>query len=203
MNYKVAYAIGFHPWEDAEACPAFSGRLMELIAREEEQRHAPYGSALDIGTGSGIWAVALAKRGWRVTGIDFVPKAVRRARDRAASECVEVEWVEGDVTQLRAAGVDAGYQLILDTGTFHDFTPDQRAAMGREIDSIAAPDATVILTVWPEKRRPLIRGVDRDGIEAAFPHWEVIDEGPSGYQAPKLLDPILRPAERFYRLRRR
>lgn len=177
--------------------------MIELIAEEEAGREPPYGRALDLGTGSGIWAIALAKRGWQVTGIDIVAKAIRRAQARLAGEAFEVELVQGDVTKLQDAGVGSGYRLILDTGTFHDFTPDQRAAMGREVDAVAADDATVILTVWPERRRPLIRGVDRDGIEDAFPGWEVVGAGPTGYHPPKVLDAVLRPAERFYRLRRR
>lgn len=203
MNYTLAYAVGFHPWEDAESCPTFFGRLTELVGDVEHGLAAPFGRALDIGTGSGIWAVALAKRGWQVTGVDNVPKAIRRAHDRAASEGVQLDLVEGDVTRLRESGITGGYRLVLDTGTFHDFSPEARIATGREIDAVTTDDATVILTVWPERRRPLIRGVDPDGIEAAFPGWAVVDAGPTGYHPPRLLDAVLRPAERFYVLRRR
>ena len=202
MNYKVAYAVGFHPWEDAEHCPAFFGRLMDLIGDVEAEIGAPFGRALDVGTGSGVWAVPLAKRGWDVTGIDVVAKAIRRARERAAGEGASVDYVHGDVTRLRDAGVAGDFRLVLDTGTFHDFSPSEQAAMGREVDAVASDDATVILTVWPERRRPLIRGVDEDGIEAAFPGWNVVDAGASGYRPPRLLDAVLRPAERFYVLRR-
>jgi SAM-dependent methyltransferase len=203
MNYKLAYAVGFHPWEDAESCPEFSGRLIDLVAREEAGGDPPYGRALDLGTGSGIWGIALARRGWQVTGIDIVEKAIRRARERVAAAGVDTDLIHGDVTRLTDAGVGTGFRLIVDTGTFHDFTPEQRRAMGRGVDAVAAEDATVILTVWPERCRPLIRGVDRDGIEAAFPGWQVEDIGPSGFQAPKLLDAILRPSEHLYRLKRR
>jgi hypothetical protein len=63
-------------------------------------------------------------------------------------------------------------------------------------------DAAVLLTVWPERRRPLIRGVGLDAIQEAFPGWDVADLGPTGYHPPKALDVVLRPDERFYRLRR-
>lgn len=202
MNYKLAYAAGFHPWEDAESCPEFLGRLMELVAEVERDVGEPYGRALDVGTGSGIWAVALARRGWQVTGIDIVAKAIRRAHVRAAADGVNVELVHGDVTRLHDAGITNGYRLVLDTGTFHDFTPAQRLAMGSEIDAMATADATVILTVWPQRRRPLIKGVDRGGIEEAFPGWDVLDAGPSGYEPSRILDAVLRPAEHFYLLER-
>ena len=88
MNYRLAYSIGFHPWEDAASDPPFVEKAAELFAREEEGRKAPFGRALDIGTGSGIWGIELARRGWEVTGIDFV----HRALARGTTGCVRLAW---------------------------------------------------------------------------------------------------------------
>jgi hypothetical protein len=41
MNYRLAYAIGFHPWEDLAEHPPFADKLRELVAREEEGREPP------------------------------------------------------------------------------------------------------------------------------------------------------------------
>ena len=61
--------------------------------------------------------------------IDDVPKALRRARDRAREAAVELQLIEGDVTKLRATGVGSGYTFLLDFGMFDDeLTDDQRAA---------------------------------------------------------------------------
>lgn len=202
MNYELAYRLGFHPWEDAAEHPPFTNKISELFDREESGREPPYGPALDVGTGSGIWAVELAKRSWQVTGVDLVEKALQRARDRVANVGVDIQFVQGDVTALRAAGVGSGFRLVLDTGTFHGLTGDQREAMGREVSAVAAPDATVLMIAWPKRRRPLIRGVSRSEIEAAFPGWTVTDVGPSHFQAPKPIELLLRPDERWYRLQR-
>lgn len=102
MNYKLAYRVGFHPWEDAEAHAPFTERLSELLADEERGREPPYGPALDLGTGSGIWVVELAKRRWQVTDVDLVEKALTRAHDRVENPGVTLELVHGDVTALRA-----------------------------------------------------------------------------------------------------
>ena len=110
--------------------------------------------------------------------------------------------VRGDVTALRAAGVGSGFRLVLDTGTFHDLHSAQRDAMGREVSAVAAPDATVLLLVWPKRRRPLIRGANRNEVEAAFPGWRVTDVEPSHFRLPKILDLLLKPDEHWYRLRR-
>ena len=33
MNYRIAYAIGFHPWEDLADHPPFAEKLTELFER--------------------------------------------------------------------------------------------------------------------------------------------------------------------------
>ena len=202
MNYRFAYSIGFHPWEDAASDPPFVKKTSEMFAREEQGREAPFGGALDIGTGSGLWGVELARRGWQVTGIDFVEKALARAHDRVRRAGVDMRLVQGDVTALPESGVGKGFRLILDTGTFHDFNAEQRIAMGRGVEAIAGSDATLLLLVWPKRRRPLIRGVTRDEIETAFPGWAVRDIEPSHFQLPRPLQLLLRPDEHWYRLRR-
>jgi len=202
MNYRLAYSLGFHPWEDAANDPLFVRKATELFAREEQGREVPFGSALDIGTGSGIWGIELARRGWQLTGIDFVQKALDRAQERVRQAGVEMRLMQGDVTALPESGVGTGYRLILDTGTFHDFNAKQRAAMGRGVDKIAGPDATLLMLIWPKRRRPLIRGVSRDEIEAAFPGWTVTHVEPSHFRLPKPLELLLRPDENWYRLRR-
>lgn len=203
MHYRLAYSIGFHPWEDAATDRPFVDKLSALFDREEAGRERPFGPALDLGTGSGIWAVEMAKRGWQVTGIDLVEKALRRARDRVAEAGVDVRLVHGDVTDLRSAGVGSGYRLIVDSGTFHDFDTDQQRAMGREVTAVAAADATLLLIAWPRRRRPLIRGADREEIEQAFPQWSITDVAPSQVTLPRLMEAVLRPDEQWYRLRRR
>ncbi len=203
MNYRLAYSFGFHPWEDAASDPPFAGKISEMFDREERGREPPYGTALDIGTGSGIWGIELAKRGWQVTGIDFVDTALRRGRERAYSAGVDMRFVRGDVTALERADIGGSYRLVLDTGTFHDFDEEQRKAMGRGVSAIASPDATVLLLVWPKRRRPLIRGASRDEVEEAFPDWEITHVEPSHFRLPKPMQLVLRPDEHWYRLRRR
>jgi SAM-dependent methyltransferase len=203
MNYEFAYRIGFHPWEDAERQPPFVDTFAELIAREESGREPPFGLALDLGTGSGIWGLQLAKRGWQVTGVDIVDKALDRARDRAQEAGVDMQLVNADVTNLRATGIGSGFRLILDTGTFHGLDDAGREAMGREVGAIAAPDAALLMIAWTPKRRgPLPRGASSGEIEEAFPGWTVTDLGSSRFTAPKPVELLLRPEERWYRVSR-
>ena len=162
----------------------------------------PYGRALDVGTGSAIWGIELAKRGWEVTGVDIVGKALERGRARIQAAGVNMKLVQGDVTRLSEPEVGFGFRLILDTGTFHDFDTEQQEGMARSIDVLATADATVILLCWPRRIRPLIRGVSREEIEAAFAGWQITDVEPSFFKLPPPLQWVLRPDEHWYRLRR-
>src|SRR6476659_1997536 len=51
---------------------------------------------LDVATGSGNAALAAARRGCSVIGIDYVPALLERARRRADAESLHAEFVEGD-----------------------------------------------------------------------------------------------------------
>ncbi len=201
--YKVSYRVGFHPWEDLAEHKPFADALVGLFEREEQGKEPPYGRALDLGCGSAPWGVRLAARGWHVTGVDNVPTAVARAEERIRETGVEMRVLLGDVTRLQGSAVGSGYDLVVDTGTFHGLTPAQRRDMGREVTFIAADEATVILDCFaPRRRGPLPRGCTQADVEAAFPAWQITD----AIDADTDPDPIARVFkfdEVFYRLRRR
>jgi ubiquinone/menaquinone biosynthesis C-methylase UbiE len=55
---------------------------------------------LDVATGSGNAAIAAARRGCRVVGMDYVPALLESGRIRAKAEHLELEFVEGDAENL-------------------------------------------------------------------------------------------------------
>jgi len=68
---------------------------------------------LDIATGSGNTALAAARRGCQVTGLDFVPALLDRARERAAAERLKIELQEGAAESLPFE--DASFDVVLST----------------------------------------------------------------------------------------
>ena len=201
LFYSMAYRIGFTPWELAATHPPAAKHVAALFDREEGGRPPPFGRALDVGCGSGHWAVTLARRGWSVTGVDLVPKAVRAARRRAREAGVDVRFVEGDITALGRAGVGSGFQLVWDFGTIHGLDAIQQKSAAREIGSVASPDAVILLLAWsPGARGPLPRGMSRDDVMTAFAGWQVVHEEP--FDATGLPGPLRNVEPRVYRLRR-
>ena len=196
--YSLAYALGFTPWEtDAENV---APELRSFVGRVEDGSGRPFGAALDLGCGRGRWSVELAQRGWDVTGIDVVPKAVLGARQRAEEAGVTARFIEGSVTSLRDAGVGTGYRLVLDVECFNHLSHEDRVAVGIEVDAVAGPNAAIILLVWSKARRgPFPSGATRDDVSAAFPGWRVVAEKP--YQA-RLPLPLRGIKPTWYRLAR-
>ncbi len=109
-----------------------------LIAETEA---LPPGRALDVACGAGRNAVWLARRGWRVTGVDFSDVALRTARELAASAGVEVEWIEADaVTWIPPRGA---YDLV--TVMYLQLpAAERRAALGHAVAAVA-PGGTLLV----------------------------------------------------------
>jgi len=201
LFYKFQYLVGMTPWEQMPSLPIGDQAVM-LLDRIESGRTPPYGHALDLGCGSGFWSVLLAQRGWDVTGIDVVPKAVRTARASARQAGVETHVVEGSVTMLTGAGIGTGFRLILDFGVVHGLSTNQVRAVGREVTKVAAEDATLLMYAFlPGRRGPLPRGIDRDEIRQAYGDWEITDEETFNLTGAPLFVQRARP--RCYCLRRR
>ena len=58
------------------------------------------GRVLDLACGPGRHAITLAKRGFRVTGVDLSTALLQKARDRARAAQVEIEWVQQDMRRF-------------------------------------------------------------------------------------------------------
>jgi SAM-dependent methyltransferase len=197
--YKVLYRMGLTPWEDPKSQGGSGEQVAAMFDREESGRQAPYGTALDLGCGTGRFTVELAQRGWQVTGVDIVPKAVSSARERAREAGVEVRFVEADVASLTAEDVGSGFRLVLDFGTVHGLSDKDRAAVGRLVSQVATADASLLMFVFgPGRRGPAPRGMSHEDIEAIYPGWTVSDEQAADVNLPG----ILKAEPRWYRLRR-
>lgn len=198
-GYALAYRLGFTPWE--RAGEAATQHFTALLEREESERRAPLGRALDLGCGTGAHAVELAQRGWEVTGIDAVAGAVRTAHARACEQRVDVRFVQGDVTAMTSAQVGDGIDFFLDVGCFHGLQDSQRAAVGACLTRLASPHATMLLLAFtPGRRGPLPRGADREDLALALPGWTVLDEQDA--DASGMPGPLKGAAPCWYRLGR-
>jgi len=76
---------------------------------------------LDLACGYGRHAVAMARRGFRVTGLDFNPHYLEIAREEARAAGVEARFVTGDMRELGFdGGFDGIYSFFTSFGYFSD-----------------------------------------------------------------------------------
>jgi len=66
----------------------------------EELEVPPGGSMLDVGCGTGRHSIELARRGYRLTGIDLSAQMLAKAAETADASGVHVEWVHADATRF-------------------------------------------------------------------------------------------------------
>jgi SAM-dependent methyltransferase len=197
-GYRLAYRLGFTPWEQAGV--GFGPQLAALLDREEARVGPRLGKALDIGCGTGAHAIELARRGWQVTGVDAVGKAVAAAREKAVAADVEVQFLEGDATRLEES-VDGPYRLLLDVGCFHGFKPVQRQDYAKGATAATAPGSTLLMFAFsPGRRGPLPRDVAKEQIAATFSDWELCED--EAADTAGMPGPLKNSEPRWYRLTR-
>ncbi|MBI3898809.1 MAG: methyltransferase domain-containing protein [Gammaproteobacteria bacterium] len=99
---------------------------------------------LDVACGSGNTALSAARRYCEVTGIDYVPALLERAKARAAAEGVTVDFRVADAQALPFA--DASFDVVLSVfGVM--FAPDQERA-ARELLRVCRPGGKIGLVCW-------------------------------------------------------
>ena len=107
--------------------------LMEALDVHSTER------VLDVATGSGNAALAAARRGCAVVGVDYVPALLERARLRTRAEGLEATFVEGDAEALPFE--NASFDVVTSVfGTM--FAPNQERTAA-ELTRVAKPGGRI------------------------------------------------------------
>lgn len=106
------------------------------------------GKLLDLGTGPGVQAIALAKLGFTVTATDIAPTAIRLARERAAREGVQVNFQQDDILNTQ---LEEQFDSIIDRGCFHAMAPDQRQTFVEKVSRLLKPGGVLIMKCFSDQ----------------------------------------------------
>ena len=196
VPYRLMYRLGFAPWERRNV-PELWRPLFEGPDAMEPAR------ALDIGCGSGRDAVHLAGHGWQVSAVEFVDKALARAKQRAAEEGVEVQWVKGDVGELGRLGLEPGYDLLYDFGCIQGLPDAARQGAAAGMTELASPGARLLLLAFKAGRRMVLpRGMDTTHVlDLLGTGWEL--QRAESAVIEDMPPPVRRAEPTLYRLVRR
>ncbi len=159
INFSFWYF--FHPPWDSGISPP---ELLEFLD------HHPAGCAIDLGCGTGTNVITMVEHGWKVTGVDFAPRAVALAKRKMRQAGVQADVFVGDVTNLK--GVTGPFDFALDLGCFHGI-PDRPAYLA-QLARILAPGGHWLmygmLKPHREEPRPGLTPSDLDLIEPSGFH---------------------------------
>jgi SAM-dependent methyltransferase len=196
IPYRLMYAAGFAPWERRNVPELWRPLFEGPLAMEP-------GRALDMGCGSGRDAVHVAGRGWEVTAVEFVDKALAKAKQRAAEAGVDVHWVSGDVGLLGRLGLEPGYNLLYDFGCIQGLSDSARRDAAAGLAELAAPRARLLFLAFKAGRRVMLpRGMDKEHLIALLGDaWDLEDA--ESVVTEDMPPPVRRAEPTLYRLARR
>ena len=127
---------------DYNKIAAITVPVSEALVRRADPR--PGHRVLDVATGTGHAALAAARRGAHVTGIDYVPGLLAVARRRAAAEDLAIDFVEADAEEIPYA--DGTFDHVLSAiGVM--FTADHERAAA-ELVRVTRPGGRISLASW-------------------------------------------------------
>jgi ubiquinone/menaquinone biosynthesis C-methylase UbiE len=121
-------------------------RRIESVAELLAQRAGAAAGVrmLDVATGSGNVALAGARAGAEVTGLDLTPELLEAARARAAEAGLEVRFLEGDAEELPFE--DGSFDVV--TSCFGVMFAPRHAQAAGELARVVRPGGTVGVAAW-------------------------------------------------------
>jgi len=125
------------------------GVAFQMVAEDlcEAVDLVPGQRVLDVACGAGNCAIAAARRLGDAVGLDYVPSLLERARERAAAERYDVEFVEGDAQALPFE--DGSFDAVLSTfGAM--FAPDQERT-AQELLRVCQSGGKIGMANWPPR----------------------------------------------------
>lgn len=139
-RFQSAYIEGTTPWDIGQP----QSVVVDLVAGG-----AITGRVFDAGCGTGENALYLAEHGLDVTGFDFAPAAVERARAKANQRHLTARFEVVDVLDL--GEYSGGFDCGIDSGCFHVFDDDARARYVRSLHAILKPSGRMFIMCFSDR----------------------------------------------------
>src|SRR5262245_2777127 len=191
--YKRAKSAKDLPWH-RDSPDGFIGEVVETRAKP--------GRALDLGCGSGVFSVWLAKKGYEVTGLDFIPRAVEMSKERAAAEGVHLNLVN---TDLLAWTAPTQFDVVVDSGCLHSLIGGNVRRYKEQLLRWLAPGGDYVLGHFGKRHlldwRPVgpTRRTREQLVQLFAPELEVVKHQQSEMAVPLPIGPVVQGHSFWFR----
>jgi cyclopropane fatty-acyl-phospholipid synthase-like methyltransferase len=139
MDFFDSAYRGRPPWDIGRPQMEF----VELVRRGEMT-----GSVLDIGCGTGENALFFAGEGYDVWGIDSVPLAIQKAKEKAEKRGLPVHFLVMDIRDL--SRLDLKFDTVTDSGFFHTLSDEDRTVFVDNLAAILSPGGKYFMLCFSE-----------------------------------------------------
>ena len=155
------------PWDIGEPQPAFAALAGRGLLS---------GRLLDAGCGTGEHALLAAAHGAQAVGVDVSPRAIARAREKAAARGLAVRFEVGDALDFGSLGLT--FDTVTDSGLFHVFDDGDRARYVASLAAALEPGGTCYLMCFSDRQPGDFgpRRVSRAELTAAFSDGWAIEQ---------------------------
>ncbi len=141
--------------EEVESMPWFYSGLDPDLERALDNLNICSGTILDLGTGPGTQAVALAQRGFLVTATDISQTAVNKASHKVKGSGINITFKQDDILMSK---LDQQFDFVFDRGCFQIIPSGQRQTYLNVLKGLIKPQGYLFLK--------------------CFSHLETLREGP-------------------------
>jgi cyclopropane fatty-acyl-phospholipid synthase-like methyltransferase len=101
------------------------------------------GNVIDMGCGTGTNLLYLAQQKWMVTGIDFAPLAIYKAKRKLKN--YPNTLLVADITKLSDLDLPGPYDLVLDMGCLHSLSDTDRPQYIKGLEKWITPKGVLMI----------------------------------------------------------
>ncbi len=126
------------------------------------------GMVLDIGCGRGKWAFDLARRGFRVIGIDYISKIIEKDNEEAKNHGLakNLRFMEGDALDIPFT--DDGFAGALDVGLLSNLPTEDFGRYVKEVARVVKPGGYFLSAVFSKETAEFLTWHPKKSKESTF-----------------------------------
>ena len=123
------------------------------------------GNAIDLGCGTGTNLLYLAQHNWKITGLDYAPLAIDKAKRKLRD--YQKTLLVADVTKLATFDLPGPYDLGLDMGCIHILSETGRLCYIEGLERWIKPNGVIMIYAF-QPSDSMVKGINKSEMTTDF-----------------------------------